>query len=438
MPDPAATKLYQFFLSYSRRDALESGKKENNWFVTFRDNLIRDVAREAQLPTNVPPEDVGFYDRDAIKTGDHWSDTLAEALQSSNVMVCLYSPNYFTSEYCGKEFQVFGERIAKLESMNGEKRSGHIIPVLWDLPSKLPQPLPQAARSLQFDDLALGTKYAELGLMRLLRMNDEENNSAYQKFLLEIAGRIAKAAQTSPPRVASGPLEQIQSAFHVSASQSPLSGLPPTKGVKSAWLVYIAGSETDYVNIRNSRTSYGSQGSEWQPYLPDAEKYVGAIATNVVSDKNLVPSPLAVTTELVDHLYAAEDTNTMAVIIVDPWSVHIKNFEEAMNAIDRARLTNCAVIVLWNDKDQETQQKAAMLKNRIQQTFSRIWTSRDVYFQHSVTSEDSLKATLGAAIDDIRRRILDRGRLLRGESAPEEFPQLHATAAAAQPAEATS
>jgi len=90
MPDPAATKLYQFFLSYSRRDALESGKKENNWFVTFRDNLIRDVAREAQLPTNVPPEDVGFYDRDAIKTGDHWSDTLAEALQSSNVMVCLY------------------------------------------------------------------------------------------------------------------------------------------------------------------------------------------------------------------------------------------------------------------------------------------------------------------------------------------------------------
>jgi len=34
--------------------------------------------------------------------------------------------------------------------------------------------------------------------------------------------------------------------------------------------------------------------------------------------------------------------------------------------------------------------------------------------------------------------ILDRGRLLRGESAPEEFPQLHATAAAAQPAEATS
>ena len=113
MAEAVCAKLYQFFLSYSRRDALESGKKENIWFVKFRDDLIRDVAREAKLATSVPPEDVGFYDRDAIKTGDHWSETLATALQCSNVMVCLYSPNYFTSEYCGKEFQVFSERESR-------------------------------------------------------------------------------------------------------------------------------------------------------------------------------------------------------------------------------------------------------------------------------------------------------------------------------------
>jgi FxsC-like protein len=429
MAEAVCAKLYQFFLSYSRRDALESGKKENIWFVKFRDDLIRDVAREAKLPTSVPPEDVGFYDRDAIKTGDHWSETLAAALQCSNVMVCLYSPNYFTSEYCGKEFEVFSGRVAALEKKAGARQTGHIIPVHWDLPTKLPKPLPKAVGDLQFEDSDLGADYAERGVMRLLRMNED---SAYQKFLIEISSRIAAAAQTAPPRVTSQPLEQIQNAFQLSATQVPSPGLPPSRGVKAAWLVYVAGTEADYLNIRTARTSYGMQGSEWQPYLPDAEGLIGAVATNVVSSKNLVPAPLAVTAQLVDHLYAAEDSNTMAVIIVDPWSIHIKSFEDAMNALDRARLTNCGVIVLWNTKDPETQMRASLLKSRIQQTFSRIWTSKDVYFQHTVASEPQLKDALGLAIDDIRRRISDRGKLLRGESSPEEFPQLQATATAAQ------
>jgi FxsC-like protein len=227
-------------------------------------------------------------------------------------------------------------------------------------------------------------------------------------------------------------LSGIDSAFHIAPTQPPFEAPPPVKGVKAAWLVYVAGSQSEYETIRENRDDYGSTGSEWLPYRPDTENLIGAVATNVVSGKNLVPSPLAVNAQLVDTLYAAEDSNTMAVIIVDPWSIHIKSFEDAMNALDRARLTNCGVIVLWNTKDTETQLKASLLKSRIQQTFSRIWTSKDVYFQHSVASEDQLKDTLGLAIDDIRRRISDRGKLLRGESSPEEFPQLQTIATAAQ------
>ena len=99
------------FVSYSRRDALELGKMENEWFVQFRHDLLRDVAREAHLPTIVPPERVGFYDRENIHNGDRWTDALADALQTSRVIVCMFSANYFLSANCGREFQVFRDRV---------------------------------------------------------------------------------------------------------------------------------------------------------------------------------------------------------------------------------------------------------------------------------------------------------------------------------------
>jgi FxsC-like protein len=417
-----APKDYQFFLSYSRRDARGEDKTENTWFARFRKNLALDVAREAKLPSAVSDDDVGFYDRVGIELGDRWTDTLAEALQSSRVLVAVYSANYFNSPNCGKEFQVFSERVAAHEAAEGGPRPGFIIPVLWDAPGRLPVALPETVDKLQFSHSSLGDTYASMGLMSLLRLGREQ---AYQEFLMALAQRIAKAATMAkrPPRVASRPLDKIESAFHASATQPSAAGVPSVKGVKAAWLVYFAGAEADYAQVRQQLKCYGTSGSEWQPYFP-GESLIGAVASNVASGRNLSPQPLAVTQQLVSHLQDAEDNNTMAVIIVDPWSIYLKSFEAAMKDLDRARLTNCGVIIVWNGQDPETQQKAKALEALLKRTFSRIWTSKDVYFQHSVPNEDELRKALGSAIDEVRRRISDRGRLLRGEAADEAFPTL--------------
>ncbi len=417
-----APKDYQFFLSYSRRDARGEDKTENTWFARFRKNLALDVAREAKLPSAVTDDEVGFYDRVGIELGDRWTDTLAEALQTCRVLVAMYSANYFNSPNCGKEFQVVSERVAAHEAAEGAARPGYIIPVLWDAPGKLPVTLPESVSKLQFSHSSLGETYAGMGLMSLLRLGKED---AYQEFLMAIAQRIAKAATAMKrlPRTPTRPLERIDSAFHASATQVAALGAAPLKGVKVAWLVYVAGAEAEYASVRQQVKCYGSTGGEWQPYFP-GESLIGAVASHVASGKNLSPQPVAVTNKLVADLQDAEDTNTMAVIIVDPWSIYIKSFEAAMKELDRARLTNCGVIILWNGEDPETQQKATSLNALLKKTFSRIWTSKDVYFQHSVPNEDELRKALGLAIDEVRRRISDRGRLLRGEAAEEAFPKL--------------
>src|SRR5258706_3885556 len=90
---------YWFFLSYSRRDSKGNEGKENPYFERFYKDLALEVGRVAGIPASVPEKDIEFYDREGIETGADWSKTLAEALQTSKAMVCLYSPSYFKSEY---------------------------------------------------------------------------------------------------------------------------------------------------------------------------------------------------------------------------------------------------------------------------------------------------------------------------------------------------
>jgi len=422
---------YRFFLSYSRRDAKEQGQKENAWFTRFRENLVRDVAREAKLPDNVPEDQVGFYDRQGIDLGNPWRTALLDALQQSRVLICLYSQNYFLSEYCGKEFEVFLRRQAQNPTFGVR-----IIPVLWDAPRKLPEPLPHCVAEAQFTHKSLGDVYAEKGVLHLLRM---AMNHEYQKFLEAVAEKIARAGETIlPPARGLGPIDQIGSAFHPVPSPAAAARTPAPQGVKAALMVYVAGAATDY-ETRTNRKAYGAASFEWQPYHPDSEAMAGALGPNVVSSRGLFPGELPVTADLSTKLQEAEDKNTMVLILVDPWAVEIATFSQVFASVDRIRLSNCGVIIPWSPNDPElgeidpdaekanpssTRTRREVLQGRLLASLSHIWNDKDVVFVKRVESEESFKLALGQAIDAIRKRISDRGRLLRGEASPEDLPTL--------------
>src|SRR5258706_1761677 len=95
---------HPYFLSYARQDSLVRGdpSRKDRHFEKFLDYLDYRVG---QLLTFGP----GFVDR-SIQAGEDWSDEIAEALRTTQTMVCLYSPHYFESEYCGKELQVLLDR----------------------------------------------------------------------------------------------------------------------------------------------------------------------------------------------------------------------------------------------------------------------------------------------------------------------------------------
>ncbi|MGH3937625.1 MAG: TIR domain-containing protein, partial [Pseudonocardiaceae bacterium] len=101
-----------------------------------------------------------------VPTGSRWPDRLSEALGTCRVFLALYSPRYFGSEYCGKEWSIFSERVREYEiQQNGAAEL--IIPVLWE---PTPHGIPAVARQLQYDEDHFPDIYRQIGLRRIVQL----------------------------------------------------------------------------------------------------------------------------------------------------------------------------------------------------------------------------------------------------------------------------
>src|SRR5271155_1157693 len=99
-----------FFFSYARANtAYEPDRCD---LKKFTDDLTYSVAQKMAISA----DGLCFLDDSSIEPGVNWSASLEHALKMSKVAVTLYSPSYFASEWCGKEFQVFLNRASALRS----------------------------------------------------------------------------------------------------------------------------------------------------------------------------------------------------------------------------------------------------------------------------------------------------------------------------------
>jgi hypothetical protein len=118
-----------FFFSYARDD-------DDPYLKSFFEGLQKQVS----LLGGEPIETVAFRDTHNIRTGDDWNSKISIAVQTSKVLVCIYTARFFRREFCGKEFAAFLKRHNGLryESVQEEgqikyrvRDARNIIPILW-------------------------------------------------------------------------------------------------------------------------------------------------------------------------------------------------------------------------------------------------------------------------------------------------------------------
>ncbi|MCI0471945.1 MAG: toll/interleukin-1 receptor domain-containing protein [Candidatus Aminicenantes bacterium] len=109
---------YDVFLSYNRK--FPHGQWVDEMFYPLFVPYLEDALNQ---------EVSVFKDTEEIKTGAAWPERLQNALTHSRCMVSIFSPAYFRSEWCMKEFSIMYRRQKRLGYMTVKKPSGLIIPV---------------------------------------------------------------------------------------------------------------------------------------------------------------------------------------------------------------------------------------------------------------------------------------------------------------------
>jgi hypothetical protein len=131
---------YDVFLSYRR------GAPVGDW---VNNHFYREVMNWLPLEMNRPV--TAFKDDKDIALGNHWPETIKQALGLSRCLLCVWSPDYFWHEWCVAEWKTMAERQRLAGYATPTNPSGLIVPVVFHDGVNFPQEA-QNAQSKDFSN----------------------------------------------------------------------------------------------------------------------------------------------------------------------------------------------------------------------------------------------------------------------------------------------
>lgn len=153
---------FAIFLSHSSKDR-NSGGDHMRKFV----NKVRDVICSKAGIEN--PDRAVFFDESSIRMGDEWTTALAVAVRTSRIMVCLVSPRFLNSNWCGREVEVFHRRHVRLENVRDPANAtGFVFPLIWEVDVRRTS-WPLKLSKFQFREAGIPDDYLADGLAPLIR-----------------------------------------------------------------------------------------------------------------------------------------------------------------------------------------------------------------------------------------------------------------------------
>jgi FxsC-like protein len=387
---------YNFFFSFASAD-WKKGKKDD-LAVVFRD--IQSKLREFGL------EGRGFFAPDTIERGSEWEKVLRSALPASSVLVPIYSPNYFKSVWCGKEWEIFWRR--QQDNRNRPpadvRGSDVILPVIWTAEFL---ELPARVKEVQYGHALSDTAaYAQKGLGYLMQA-PRRFPGKYEEFVHQFGTELVKMikAQGAAKMRHIPKLEDLDLPFPAQYKF----------GLSHVQFVFLAGRRDEMEGLRVRHDCYGSYEDrrDWRPCFPDVDEMVGdlaraaALGNGKAGYEFISPGNVA---DLIVALREANARNNVTAIVVDPWSLKLGMFKEFAEKFDAEFFPSSGVVVTWNEKDSETMAKLPILKNVINGHF-RGRISRREYYKEEVTTPEQFREALIALFNRAQEQLLEAGQI---------------------------
>lgn len=318
-----------FFLSYARSHYRP--EDSDRWVGKFYNDLCHDISQTtgARIP--------GFMDRQ-IPPGSDWSEQLADALANCRVFVALFSPAYFTSEYCGKELAAF---LTRYHDLVGElKRPPAIIPAMWT-PMHLSE-IPESLHGMQNTHPELPRAYRAEGLYGIMKLGRFREH--YKETVLRLAAVIRQRAAECD--LGYGPVPDLARVRSTFAGAEPGGGRPAVR-------LTLAAQALDQLPPERDAYYYGRTAREWTPFRGEDHMLpIGSFAEHVLTE--LGHRSIVDTAD--DPL--EDPVDGPGVLVVDPWAARDQAIGKRLRQLDREPVH---VLAPFNTDDRQTAEAAAGL-----------------------------------------------------------------------------
>ncbi|MFE5241536.1 TIR-like protein FxsC, partial [Streptomyces sp. NPDC056627] len=340
-----------FFLSYAHTPHHGGATSTDMWVERFFQDLCGHVMAMTDLPAGVP---VGFMDRE-MHPGESWSERLSEVLAECRVFVPLFSPRYFTSEMCGKEWYAFEQRAIQHRARSSQHAETNIVPVLW-VPVA-PGHMPSAAERLQFNHRYFGERYVSDGLYGLIKLRGYAEE--YERAVYELAKRIVTVGDTvglAPGAPAD--LRHVPNAFAPPLTEPEVS--------RPIQITVVAPTRRRLPEGRDP-AYYGGSAQDWNPYHPVSAVPLAHVAEDLVRSLN---HQAVITSFDVEsgRQGGRRPPDGPEILLMDRWALQDEDRRRRLAALDAENEPWTAVIVPWNRDDGQSRAAEVELTDQLEQT----------------------------------------------------------------------
>ncbi|MEU6231822.1 TIR-like protein FxsC [Kitasatospora sp. NPDC047058] len=370
-----------FFFSYARRDHEAGGAFVDQFFSDLRDELAR-------IEPAAGPGELAYRDTERLRVGDDWEQQLSRMVAVSRTMVALYSPAYFASPYCGKEWTAFHGRMRRHQKLTGEAVPA-LIPVLWEPP---PGDLPAEVLRIQYVQHDLGAPYATGGLRDLLRA--DPHGPDYRRVVRAIAERVREAAVQPVAELAQLDLGRVEGCFPVPATVPPpgrsgmvrifvAAGHTPARRPAAAPAPARHQQQHQHQGQDGHRDQdryrggwYGDRPWDWAPYHPPRLPSLVVQAQQAITRAGHSTTLDEVGPGLAASLDRAREDNEVSVLLVDPWAAGAEPYRQALHEFDDQNHPVTAVLVPVGTDDPPSGPAHSRLWGGVRDVFPRNWLHR--------------------------------------------------------------
>lgn len=328
------------FLSYAHEPspnaASPSPSAEVKRFVRDLSSHIRDLVDF--------DGDIGFLDRTAPQS-TRWTEEVEHAIATCRIFVPLYTPGYFHSQLCGREWYAFHRREVDSWALSGQEPMA-IFPVLW-------RPgdgrwLPPAVKRIQYASIGFTEDYPSIGMEGLMRQS-----SQYKTAVNRLARIIVDRASTRAPLAAAPQVDRTLTSGNAFIWER-----------RPATLIVLAatyGSTPGRLELRSSPYYTPEVPTAWNPYAPEVQIPLARYVSELVECMGLDSA-----TRWFDELPTTN--HEPLLLLVDPWALLDEERKTLATAFYQTHPW-ARVLVPWNAADTQTTGHREILRRVLGEVF---------------------------------------------------------------------